>query len=91
MKKALLAIGLAAVIILSLISWYVLPEKVAVRIGRDGETSGSMPKLTAIAVPILMCGIGGWIAYKTDGADRRKGGALLCIGIAIMLFTLMIN
>lgn len=91
MKKTIFIAGMVIVIMLSIISWFVLPETVSVQVGLDGEISNTMPKLFAILIPAVMSVIGGIIGIKSNDSNRKKGTALLCIGIAIMLFTLFFN
>ena len=43
MRKILFAVGMAAVVILAAVSWFILPETVAVQIGLDGKVSNTMP------------------------------------------------
>lgn len=91
MKKAIFAAGMVTAIILGVISWFVLPETVAVQIGLDGKVSNTMPKLFAIAIPAVMSVVGGIIGIRSNDSNRNKGTALLCIGIVIMLVTFFFN
>lgn len=91
MRKILFAVGMAAVVILAAVSWFILPETVAVQIGLDGKVSNTMPKLLTITVPTVISVVGGIMSLKTNDSRKNKGIALLCIGIIIMLVTIFVN
>lgn len=91
MKKAFYAAVIVTAIVLGVISWFVLPENVAVQIGFDGKVSNTMPKLLAIIIPVLMSVIGGIIGIKSNDSNRNKGTLLLCVGIFVMLITFFFN
>lgn len=91
MKKAFYLAGIAVVIILGLVSWFVLPETVAVQVGLNGEVSNTMPKLFALLIPAVISVIGGVIGIKRDAPNSKKGAALVVIGFVVMLITLIFN
>lgn len=72
MKKTIFIAGMVIVIMLSIISWFVLPETVSVQVGLDGEISNTMPKLFAILIPAVMSVIGGIIGIKSKVKKEIK-------------------
>lgn len=90
-KNAPVIAGMAVAVILAAVSRFILPETVAVQMDFHGELSGAMPRPAAILIPAAMSLLGGTIGLCAKGPDRKKGIALLCIGIAIMLLTLLFN
>lgn len=91
MKKNIPGILLMIItIILSIVSWLLLPDTVAVQIGIDGQVSNTMPKLFAIAIPSIVS-IGGIAVSLNKKESRTKGYVLSLVGIGIMVFSLFIN
>lgn len=90
-KKALFIVGIAISVILGVISWFVLPDTVAVQVGLDGNVSNTIPKAAAILVPIAISVIGGIIGITSEETRSKKGALLLCAGIVIALITFFFN
>lgn len=77
----LLALGLA------IVSWFFLPDVVAVQVGLDGQVTNTMPKLFAIMIPLIISIAGSVTMTK----ENKKGMVLSLIGILILIVSLIFN
>lgn len=92
MKKNIPGILLMIItIILAIAAWLLLPDTVAVQIGIDGQVSNTMPKLFAIAIPVIVSIGGIAVSLFNKKESRTKGYVLSLVGIGIMVFSLFIN
>lgn len=92
LKKNLINILLVVVAIgLSVVSWFILPDVVAVQVGVDGQVTNTMPKVLAVAIPLGVSVVGS--AMNPAGKDKKnkKGYILSVIGIVIMVLSLLFN
>ncbi len=91
MKKKI-NIGLIAVaVVLSVVSWFLLPDTVVVQIGVDGQASNTMPKVFAVIVPLVISVIGSAMNLNDDTRQNYRGYVLSIVGIAVMVFSLIVN
>lgn len=92
MKTKIIAgtLGIAAAA-LAVYSYMILPDTVAVQIGVDGQVSNTMPKLFAVALPLVItlggCGVTVFGKKETKG----KGIVLSVVGIGVMIVTILFN
>lgn len=92
MKKNLINILLVVVAIgLSIISWFVLPDVVAVQVGVDGQVTNTMPKVLAVAIPLGVSVVGSAMNLVGKEEKNKKGYILSIMGIAIMVLSLLFN
>lgn len=93
MKKKILLpiIGICIALAFGAVSWFILPETVAVQIKADGTVSSTMPKLPAVLIPGAMSVIGGLIGILSEEESRKKGIALMFIGVFIQIISLVLN
>ncbi len=88
MKIAAVALIIAS-IVLSIVSYLLLPQTVVTQLSFDGNAT-TMPKLLAIAIPALL-GIGCSIAFlvtKNEGKSKNK--LLIVSGAGILVFAIML-
>ena len=91
MKKNLLnSLFLAAALGLGVLSWFLLPDVVAVQIGMDGQVTNTMPKLLAVVIPLCLS-VAGAIMNLTRKENGKKGYILSSAGIAVMVLSLLFN
>ena len=91
MKKKI-NIGLIAVaVVLSVVSWFLLPDTVVVQIGVDGQASNTMPKVFAVIVPLVISVIGSAMNLNDDTRQNYRGYVLSIVAIAVMVFSLIVN
>lgn len=76
-----LALGLA------IVSWFFLPDVVAVQVGLDGQVTNTMPKLFAIMIPLIISIAGSVTMTK----ENKKGMVLSFAGILILIVSLIFN
>lgn len=88
-KKAAGIIILIAAIALGVCSWILLPDTVAVQVGFDGQVSNTMPKLLAVAVPLLIAAVGSVMTMSDKSG--KKGLVLALVGVAVMILSLVFN
>lgn len=92
MKKKIINIVLVIVAIgLGVISWLLLPDVVAVQVGFDGQITNTLPKLSAVAIPLAVSVVGSVMNLTNNEEKSIKGYVLSLIGIAIMVLFLHFN
>lgn len=91
MNKTLVISLLVLAVIFAVLSFILLPDTVATQIGTDDEVSSTMPKIPAVAVPLVMTAAGTLIALKGSGDSPKKGLILQIAGIVILAFTFFFN
>lgn len=92
MKKNLINILLVIVAIgLGVISWLLLPDVVAVQVGFDGQITNTMPKVLAVAIPLVVSVAGSVMNLTGQKGKNKKGYILSVVGIAIMVLSLLFN
>ena len=92
MKKNWVSVALiVAAVVLSVISWILLPDVVAVQIGMDGQASNTMPKAFAVVIPLGISVAGSVMNLKSDGENTKKGFLLSLTGIVVMVLCLLFN
>ncbi|MDD6468264.1 MAG: DUF1648 domain-containing protein [Erysipelotrichaceae bacterium] len=91
MKKNLISMLFIVVAIgLGVVSWFFLPDVVAVQVGIDGKITNTMPKVLAIAIPLGVSIVGS--AMNLTGKETNKKGYILSVvGIAILIVSLFFN
>lgn len=90
-KKVISIILAAAAVGLGVLSWFLLPDVVAVQVGFDGQVTNTMPKVLAVIIP-LGVSIAGSVINLTGKEERsKKGYVFSVIGIAIMALSLLVN
>ena len=92
MKKNFINIILmAAAIGLGVVSWFLLPDVVAVQVGIDGQITNTMPKALAIAIPLGVSVVGSVMNLTGKEEKNQKGYILSVAGMAIMVLSLLFN
>ena len=92
MKKNLISIlFVVAAIGLGVISWFFLPDVVAVQVGVDGQITNTMPKLLAIIIPVGLSVAGSVMDLTGKEEKNIKGYILSVVGISIMVLSLLFN
>lgn len=91
-KRKLIALILFLIIIgLAVAAYTLLPDKLVVQIGLNGEASNTLPKLIGLLIPFGL-GIVGTISYLHGNPDYQKKGLLFALlGIAFFILTFFIN
>lgn len=87
-KNIISGLVFSIAIILSLYSYFNLPETVIVQIDFSGNPSNTEPKIFAIFIPMVLS-IGGTLGYYKSG--ETKPLFISIIGIIIMILTLIFN
>lgn len=90
MKKTTISIVLIIIAVgLSIASWLLLPEIVAIQVGMNNQVTNTAPKLLAIIIPLAITFVGSYISKQNDA--NPKGLILAIAGIVIMIITLFFN
>ena len=89
--KVISIILIAAAIGLGVVSWFLLPDVVAVQIGLDGQISNTMPKALAVAVPLGISVVGSVMNLTSRDEKNSKGFLLSLVGLALMALSLLVN
>ncbi len=92
MKTKIIAgtLGIAAAA-LAVYSYMILPDTVAVQIGVDGQVSNTMPKLFAVALPLVITLGGCGVTVFGKKESKGKGIVLSVVGIGVMIVTILFN
>lgn len=92
MKTKIIAgtLGIAAAA-LAVYSYMILPDTVAVQIGVDGQVSNTMPKLFAVALPLVITLGGCGVTVFGKKETKVKGIVLSVVGIGVMIVTILFN
>ena len=92
MKKTIISIAVIVIAVgLSVCAWFMLPPVVAVQIGLDGQAANTLPKLPAIAIPLVISVAGSVMNLTNKENGSSKGFVLGIVGIAVILLTLFVN
>lgn len=83
-------LGIAAAA-LAVYSYMILPDTVAVQIGVDGQVSNTMPKLFAVALPLVITLGGCGVTVFGKKESKGKGIVLSVVGIGVMIVTILFN
>ena len=92
MKTKIIAgtLGIAAAA-LAVYSYMILPDTVAVQIGVDGQVSNTMPKLFAVALPLVITLGGCGVTVFGKKESKGKGIVLSVVGIGVIIVTILFN
>lgn len=92
MKTKIIAVTLGiAAAALAVYSYIILPDTVAVQIGVDGQVSNTMPKLFAVALPLVITLGGCGVIVFGKKETKVKGIVLSVVGIGVMIVTILFN
>ncbi|MGN1317215.1 MAG: DUF1648 domain-containing protein [Acutalibacteraceae bacterium] len=92
MKKNIISAVLIVIAIgLSVLSWFFLPDVVAVQVGFDGQVTNTMPKIFAVAVPFCISVAGSVMNITGKEEINKKAYALSAVGLAVMVLSLLFN
>lgn len=87
--RKLLGVGLiAAVAILAVAGFFVLPETLVVQVGANGQASSTMPKLIGLLIPLAISAVFGALFMK-DG--NVKSGVAALVGLLAMALIFIFN
>ena len=89
--KVISSILIVAAIGLGVISWFLLPDVVAVQIGLDGQVSNTMPKALAVAVPMGISIVGSVMNLISRDGKNSRGFLLSLLGLTLMAVSLLVN
>lgn len=82
---------IAAAVGLGICSWFLLPEVVTVQVGLDGQSTNTLPKLLAVAIPVGLS-VAGSVMNLTAKEEKNKNGYILAAaGIGLMILSLLFN
>ncbi len=87
-QKIVCIIVVVASLILSTISYFVLPEEDVIQINSNGQPSNIVPKLYAIAIPLVIA-LGGIGVYWKSREKKALFAAF--VGILVSILTLLFN
>lgn len=91
MKKKVSLSFLVLAVVLSCISFVLLPDSVVIQIGADGQPSNTLPKILAILIPLGITVAGSLLHYGSNDTSDKKGLLMAIVGIVIFVFSLVAN
>lgn len=78
-------------LILAVIGYIALPDKVIVQIGADGQPSNMLPKLPAVIMPVVITGIGA-VGYAVGEEESKVRNIIIVVaGYVVALFSIIVN
>lgn len=78
-------------VILAVVSWFVLPDMVAVQINMQGNAGNTVPKLIGILIPLFFSVVFSVLYYKNGDLRHLLISVLgIVIGIVFIFFNIKI-
>lgn len=91
MKKKLISIAMLIVVaVLAVISFFALPDTVITQLSISSSRVTTMPKLSAIALPVAI-GIAGTVVQLSDKGNKHKGIIVSAVAILVLVIMLCVN
>lgn len=90
MHKTISIVLIIATIILTIVSFILLPETVITQISTSGSKPTTMPKLFAVGLPALL-GIGGGAFHFFDKSHNSKFLVVSAAGVVVFVVMLIVN
>lgn len=90
-KKVVSTLFVILSIVLSVVSWLLLPETVVVQVGIDGQVTNTMPKILAVIIPLGVTVVGAVMNLTGTEEINKKAYTLSVVGVAVTILTLIFN
>ena len=90
-RKAVCSIMIAVSLVLAVIAYVILPDKVVMQIGTDGQPSNMLPKLPAVIIPVVITGFGAVSYAVGDNEAKVRNIIIVVAGYAVAIFSLVFN
>ena len=90
-RKAVCSIMIAVSLVLAVIAYVILPDKVVMQIGADGQPSNMLPKLPAVIIPVVITGFGAVSYAVGDNEAKVRNIIIVVAGYAVAIFSLVFN
>ena len=90
-RKVVCSIMIAVSLVLAVIAYVLLPDKVVMQIGTDGQPSNMLPKLPAVIIPVVITGFGAVSYAVGDNEAKIRNIIIVVAGYAVAIFSLVFN
>ena len=90
-RKVVCSIMIAVSLVLAVIAYVILPDKVVMQIGADGQPSNMLPKLPAVIIPVVITGFGAVSYAVGDNEAKVRNIIVVVAGYAVAIFSLVFN
>ncbi len=90
-RKVVCSIMIAVSLVLAVIAYVILPDKVVMQIGADGQPSNMLPKLPAVIIPVVITGFGAVSYAVGDNEAKVRNIIIVVAGYAVAIFSLVFN
>lgn len=90
-KRWISGVLIAVIAVLGVIAWFVLPPQVVVQVGMNGQPSNTLPKLAAIAIPVVLTVFGSVANLTAKEGAGKKPILIAVVGVAVMIVTMLFN
>lgn len=90
-RRAACSAMLAVSLVLAVTGYLVLPDKVVVQVGADGQPSNMLPKLAAVIIPVVITGFGAVSYAVGDNEAKIRNIIIVVAGYVVAIFPLIYN
>lgn len=90
-RKVVCSIMIAVSLVLAVIAYVILPDKVVMQIGADGQPSNMLPKLPAVIIPVVITCFGAVSYAVGDNEAKVRNIIIVVAGYAVAIFSLVFN
>lgn len=91
MKKSVVIICLVIAIALAVVSWFVLPARMAIQYDLNGNPAVTVPKLAAVLVPLVLAAVGAVVGLTGDENVSKRGFVVTVVALVIQAFSLLVG
>lgn len=90
-RRVVSSVMVAVSLVLAVIGYFVLPDKVVMQIGADGQPSNLLPKLPAVIIPVIITCFGA-VSYAVGDKEAKIRNIIIVVaGYAVAIFSLIFN
>ena len=82
---------IAVSLVLAVIAYAILPDKVVMQIGTDGQPSNMLPKLPAVIIPFVITSFGAVSYAAGDNEAKIRNIIIVVAGYLVAIFSLIFN
>lgn len=90
-RRVVSSVMIAVSLVLAVIGYLVLPDKVVVQIGANGQPSNMLPKLAAVIIPVVITGFGAVSYAVGDNEAKIRNIIIVVAGYVVAIFSLIFN
>lgn len=89
-RKVIAIIFMCISVILAIVSFFMLPDKVVVQVSIGDSAVSTLPKMGAIALPTAIGVVFGFISMAIKEDNRSSVKCLIASGVGVFMFLVML-